>query len=344
MKVLFLGGPGNISESAIRYLLQKGNEIAAVKRRNKDLFGLENDIRIYYGNRDDAGFLGEVLNEYGPEIVVDCTCFELSQAEAVISAIREHPVRRLVFVSTADVYGYPLSRLPMHEDDPWRETNCEYAENKKQIEALYGNAFEGSAVSLTVVRPSYSLGKTFALSSFERDRGKYLVARLREGAPIYSPGDGTTLIDVTAAHNTGIMLAMICETDATCGEDYNLTYHGAVTYDEYIGIFADVLGVKADIVHIPTDFMFSLGRKEVSDSILGDLAKYHLYFSADKFKKTFPDFKWEFTLEDAVRDYIRYQEETGGFEGTEQMTFEDKVVSCWLDCMGQVKDYVNERV
>lgn len=344
MKILFLGGPGNISESTIRYFLSKGHMVAVLKRSCGGVMGLENKIRLFLGDRRNETDLITCFHEFQPEIIVDCCCFEPWEARLCINAVKKCSCRRFIFVSTADVYGYPLSSLPMHEDDVWRETNSHYAEWKKQIEGIYKDAFSVGNPSLTIVRPSYSLGKTFALSSFERDRGKYLVTRLRQGRPIYSPGDGTTLIDANAAYNTGMMIARICEDDRTCGEDYNCAYNRAVTYDEYIWAFANVLGTQPHIIHIPTDFMLSLGRKEVENSLLKELSVFHLYFSSEKFHRTFPDYVWEYTLEDAIRDYIQYQELTGGFAGTEKLMFEDKVVDMWIKTMEELKKKVNQEI
>lgn len=329
MRILFLGGPGNISESAIRRFLAKGFPVAAVKRTQDRLIGTAPGLSLYYGNRNERDFLRRVLDEFRPDITVDCTCFEMEQARTAAAAVRESLCRRFIFISTADVYGYPLSRLPMRESDPWRQSLGEYALKKKEIEFFYREAFREGKPYLTIVRPAYSLGKTFALTSFERDRGAFLVTRLRQGLPVYSPGDGTTLIDASAAYNTGMMLARICESDATIGEDYNCGHDRATTYDEYIQAFADAAGVRPNIVHIPTDFMLSLGRKEVEDSILEELAQHNLYFSVEKFRRQFPDFVWEYSLTDAVKDFIAYQEAAGGFEGTEKPMFEDRVVQLW---------------
>lgn len=341
MRVMFLGGPGNISESTISYFLEKDTPVAVIKRTQGGLLGLEGKIRVYYGDRNQLEVLDHALVDFKPDTVIDCTCFETEQAETVIRAAQNNSFDRLVFVSTADVYGYPLTNLPMREDDPWNEPNGKYAADKKRIEELYQKAFRDGKPALTIVRPGYSLGKTFALTSFDRNRGAYLVTRIRQGRPVYSPGDGTTLIDAGAAYNTGRMIARICEDDNTIGQAYNCANHVAVTYDEYIRAFADALGKPVNIVHIPTDFMFSLCRQEVKDSILGELARFNLYFSVDKFRAQFPDFTWDYTLVDAVREFISYQESVGGLEGTEELMFEDKVVDLWIESMDKLKDHVN---
>ncbi|MDO4291931.1 MAG: NAD-dependent epimerase/dehydratase family protein [Eubacteriales bacterium] len=344
MRVLFLGGPGNISESAVTYFVEKKTPVAVLKRSAGGLFGLEGKIRVFYGDRDREEVLTEAMNAFVPDVVVDCTCFTIAQAETVIRALRKSPCRRFVFVSTADVYGYPLRRLPMGESDPRNLPNGDYAAQKKEIEKRYGQAFARGEPSLTIIRPGYSLGKTFALSSFGRDRGAYLVTRIRQGRPVYSPGDGTTLIDAGAAYNTGRMLARICEEDSTAGEAYNCANDRAVTYDEYLQAFGEALGKPVHIVHIPTDFLFSLGRKEVEESLLPDLAQYHLYFSVEKFRKKFPDFQWTYSLADAVRDFVAYQESCGGLEGTEEPVFEDRVIGLWTKAMEELRQTVREKL
>ncbi len=342
--VLFLGGPGNISDSTIQYLLDKEYSVNVVKRSATDLMGYEGKIRVFIGDRDNKEFMADVLRNLSVDTVIDSTCFEPQQAQILIDGLRQYPCRRLIFISTGDVYGYPLTRLPMREEDTLNPPNCQYAEDKLKIEAMYLEAFSGTETSVTVIRPGYSLGKKFAMTAFERDRGKYLVQRIRDGKPVYSPGDGTTLLDAGAAYNTGRMIARIVEDDRTCGEIFNCANEEKVTYDEYIEAFAKAVGKSANIVHIPTDFMNYLDREEVKQSVLNDLAKYHLYFSVEKFKRFFPDFVWEYDLSDAVKDFIAYQESIGGFSGAEEDQFEDKVVSIWIQAMKKLKKEVNNTI
>lgn len=338
MRVLFVGGPGNISESTISYLLGRDAQVAVLKRSPGGLFGFGDRITVFYGNRDREDVLVDALTAFGPDLVIDCTCFDVTQASALVRALRRRPCRRLLFISTADVYGYPLSRLPMREDDPWGEPSGDYARNKLAIEELYAGAFDSGEPRLTIIRPGYSLGKTFAMTAFGIHRGAHLATRIRQGKPICSPGDGTTLIDAGAAHNTGRMIGRICEDDATAGQAYNCAHPHAVTYDEYLQAFAGAVGRPARIVHIPTDFMLSVGRDEVSS--LGDMTRFHLYFSVDKFRAQFPDFVWEYSLTDAARDFIHYQESVGGFAGAEATLFEDRVADLWTGGLAGLRERI----
>ncbi len=340
MRTLFLGGPGNISESTISRLLAAGREVTVLKRTAGGLFGLDGRIEVVLGDRDDENCLTRTITQSRPDLIVDATCFNPAQAEVVIRVLSRLPCPRLVFISTADVYGYPLSRLPMREDDPWHPPRGEYALNKAIIERRYRDALTELGIGLTIIRPGYSLGKTFALSAFSVDGGARLAARIRAGLPVYSPGDGTTLIDAGAAFNTGAMIARICLDEDANGEAFTCGHDRAVTYDDYLGAFAEALGTKASIVHIPTDFMMSLGAAEVASSLLPELSRFHLYFSVDKFKAWYPDFCWEWSLTDAVTDFVTYQDSIGGLDHALEPGFEDRVVTAWVEAQDELKSRI----
>ena len=339
--VLILGGPGNISESTIRYFLEKKVPVGVLTHATTDLLGLDGKISVFRGDRNDIEDLMRVYREFDPEVIIDFCCFEPFQAKVAVEAVKQMRCARYIFVSTVDVYGYPLNRLPMRESDPWGEPNCLYAKNKKECEQIFKEGFADTSISLTIARPAYSMGKTFALSAFERNRGKHIVARIREGNPVYVPGDGNALLQTGSAYNTGLMIARIAENDNCKDQDYTCGHDRFNTQDEYIKAFANVLGMPVRIVHIPTDFMYSLERKEVEDSILKDLSIHNIYFSVDKFKQEFPDFVWEYSMEDAARAFIEHQDKIGTFDKPLEEQFEDKVLEKWEKAMEALRQEID---
>ena len=70
---------------------------------------------------------------------------------------------------------------------------------------------------------------------------------------------------------------------------------------------------------------------------MGELARFHLYFSVEKFRKKFPDFEWEYSLADAIREFIAYQETVDGFVGAEKPVFEDMLMKLWQEEMERLK-------
>jgi len=75
---------------------------------------------------------------------------------AVLSALEEHPRTRLVFASSADVYGAP-DRIPVDEDAPLRPGNV-YAATKVASEALTRELAARHAVPVVILRPANQNG------------------------------------------------------------------------------------------------------------------------------------------------------------------------------------------
>ncbi len=328
-RILFIGGPGNISENTVRYmLLNEENKLGLLTLPGTSDKGLSSKVDFFYGDRNQPAFIEKTMTAFRPDIVVDFVCFQPEQAKA-ISEILTGRVQQFIFVSTCDVYGYPLSQLPMPENGKWVTTNSTYAENKRKCEIVFNEYSEKGAFPLTVVRPSYSLGNEFVISFFSRDGGKYLIPHLRAGKPIFVPGDGNTLMHASVAINTGRMIGNIIGKAHTFGKSYTCGHDHFITHDKYVRLFADALGVVPNLVHIPYDLLQMTGNKNVSESILEDVTRHNIAFSLESFKNDFPDFKWEVSLEEAARNFIKYNDERDLFPSIEEEIFEDRIIRVW---------------
>ena len=329
-KALFIGGPGNISTSTVKELLEQNWEVGVFTLPESPDKGLEGKVRFFRGNRNKPEELDAAITQFNPEVVLDFVCFTPKQATQIVD-LTYGRIKQFIFVSTCDVYGYPLSRLPMEEDDPWNLPNCKYASDKRGCEDIFWKKFkeDKKKFPLTVARPSYSMGETFVITAFSRGGGKYLIPRLRAGMPILVPGDGTTLIHPSVAYNTGRMIAQFTGVKECIGKSYTCGQDTFMTHDDYIKLFAKVLGVEPNIVHIPTDLLYSLDSDEVKDSILNDLTRHNVAFSMANFKKDFPNFKWNMPLEEIAKQYIQWNDENGTFADIGEEIYEDKVIKNW---------------
>jgi hypothetical protein len=329
MKVLFIGGPGNLSVNTINLVHEKKeNQISIFTLPGSPCSGLPEGVRVFSGNRDNFLELKSVIEEVKPDVVFDFVCFHPEQAQSIAN-LCQGKVAQFVFVSTCDVYGYPLSRLPMKESDPWVSTNSMYAENKRLCEEIFASYHDKGLLPLTIARPSYSFGNDFVISFFSRDGGKHLIARLKAGLPVFAPGDGTTLIHASSAYNTGRMIAQFLGCQKSIGKSYTCGHEYFITHDQYIGLFANTLGVEPIIVHIPYDILLATGAKDVKESILEDVTRHNIAFSMEKFKSDFPGFVWEKTLEQAASEYIAYNEKNGLSTTGIDPIFEDMVINAW---------------
>lgn len=328
-KYLLIGGPGNLSGHTVNKLLQNPeNQIGLLTLPESPENGLSEKIKFFRGNRNSVNDLQQAIDDFKPEVIIDFVCFLPEQAETV-AKIAQGKVKQFVFISTCDVYGYPLSSLPMSENGVWVKTNSPYAENKRICEEVFNKYFNSGVLPLTIIRPSYSFGNDFILSFFSRDEGKHMISRLKHRKPVFVPGDGTTLMHASAAYNTGRMIAAIAGTYSTIGKSYTCGHDTFITHDQYVDLFAKALDVEAIKVHIPYDQLIRLNRQEVADSILDDLTRHNVAFSMAAFKKDFPDFKWELNLEEAASNIVQYLETNKLLPPVEEEIFEDKLIAAW---------------
>ena len=331
-KAFLIGGPGNISTTTVDVLLKKKAKVAIFTLPDAPAGEQESLVRFYRGNRDNPSQLGEALADFKPDVVIDFCCFVPAQAEKLYPLLKGK-VGHFIFVSTVDVYGYPLTRLPFAETDQWNPPNCQYASDKRKIEDFYWPKLDQKAFPLTVVRPSYSFGNSFVLSFFSRAGGRAMIPRLRAGMPILVPGDGTTLLHTSVAFNTGRMVGTIAGEAKTIGKSYTCGHETFQCHDDYVRVFARVLGVEPVFVHVPSDVLLTLDDPVIKE-ILPNLSKFNIAFSVDAFKKDFPSFKWEMSLEEAARRYIEHHDRAGSFADVKEEIFEDRVIRAWKKAIG----------
>lgn len=329
-KVLLIGGPGSISTSTARDLLDRNMQVGVLKRNFSNDDGIMKNLKAYYGDRNNPEDIKRVLDDFKPDIVIDFVCFTPLQAQQLADLICGR-VSQFIFISTVDVYGFPLSRLPMREDDPWGPPNCKYAADKRACEEIFQSRSDKDKLPLTIARPAYSMSNGFVKTALSRQGGKYLIPRLRAGMPVLVPGDGTTLMHAGCAYNTGRMVARMAGNMSCIGKSYTCAHDYFITHDDYIRIFAGVLGVEPNIVHIPTDILNAMGTGEIKASILNDLTRYNVAFSVENFIRDFPDFKWEMSLQDAAREYVRWNDEKGNFPDAGVEIYEDRIIKAWQE-------------
>ncbi len=158
-KVMVIGGPGNISSSTIQELVNKGFGVGLFSFPNSPFDEVDKRVKIFPGDRNQPDQLENAFKDFCPEVVLDLACFLPEQATSAVK-MAVGKVSQYLFASTVDVYGYPLTRLPMREHDPWQPgTLSQYAANKRTCESIFHAHQHPEKFPLTIVRPAYSFGR-----------------------------------------------------------------------------------------------------------------------------------------------------------------------------------------
>jgi hypothetical protein len=113
------------------------------------------------------------------------------------------------------------------------------------------------------------------------------------------------------------MVACTVLNPGSLGKSYNGCAPKPISYDQYIGLFAAVLGVTPNIIHAPTDTIYELADWRIfEENLLDDLCRHDIWFSTEAFLSDFPDFEWLHSVEEAVKEYIDFQDARGGFSSS----------------------------
>lgn len=331
-RILMIGGPGNLSTSTLDELNRRNYQIA-VYSTGQSFDELDPGVKRFQGDRNDTPKMAQVLDEYKPDIIIDFVLFTPVQAERILPLV-DGKIRQYIFISSVDVYGYPLSRLPFHEDDLWYPTTqSSYAENKRQCEAILRSRYHPARFPLTIVRPAYSFGPKFLISFMSPDQGTAMLRRLKTGRPVLVPGDGTTLMHVSAAANTGKMIAALVDSSRAVGKDYTCGHPIFTTHAGYVRLLAHALGVEPYMVTIPTDIITSVNHPAARSSLLHALTRFNVAFSIDRFLRDFPEFQWKVSLDNWARQVVDWNFRNGIFDQPDPEIFDDRIIQDWLKHM-----------
>lgn len=166
MRVLVTGGAGYIGSVTVAALLDRGHEVAVYDNLEKGHRGaVAHGARLIVGDLADGTCLEQALREHRAEAVIHFAAYSLvgesmerpadyflnnvSNSLTLLEAMRRAGAGRIVFSSSAAVYGSPR-RVPIKEDEPTEPINP-YGESKLYIERIlhrYQRAYGMECVSL----------------------------------------------------------------------------------------------------------------------------------------------------------------------------------------------------
>lgn len=244
MRVLIIGGTGSFSTRVTELSVQGGHEVMVVSRGQRALFG-DLPVNMVQAERNALREQSAALARFAPQVVVDSICFNAEQAEDLVALFPE--AQRVVLISTVDVYGEDVGAAPVDESRVPQPVTA-YAKNKLAAERVVLDAIGARA---TVFRPSHILGRSFLTTSLW-GRSPYLVDRLRKGKPIPAIDGGRNLMTpVYALDAARWVVASFTQSQAN-GQVFNAVGAEMVTQRNYYECIAQILGVEAKIVAVPS--------------------------------------------------------------------------------------------
>jgi len=153
MKLLLVGGAGYVGSATLGVLRARGHDCAVLDDLSKGHRAAVGDAELFEGSFADAGFVGSVLTDRRFDAVLHFGALSLVGESvenpalywttnvggglALLEAMRRRGMRRIVFSSTAAVYGNPVADV-ITEDHPTHPINP-YGRTKLAFEQAIGD-------------------------------------------------------------------------------------------------------------------------------------------------------------------------------------------------------------
>ncbi|MGH2958823.1 MAG: NAD-dependent epimerase/dehydratase family protein [Solirubrobacterales bacterium] len=337
MRILFVGGTGLISSACSIAAQAAGHELWLVTRGRSDLPASVPEDHVITADATNAEELRSALKDRSWDVVVQWIAFTPDQVVEDLETFAD--AGQYIFISSASVYEKPPSSWLITEQTPTVNPFWDYSQNKIACEEVLRGAHGATGFPMTIVRPTLTYGLSqIPVIVGSWDKPFTIVDRIRRGAKILVPGDGTAIW--TLAHNTDFASGLIglFGQDAAIGEDFHITSDEALTWNQIYALLGDAVGAEPDVLHIPTDALVAADPSQLG-SLWGDKS-HSAVFDNSKLRSIVPDFKPRTKFADGIRETIAWFDADPSRQAIDDdaNALWDRLAAIYLDALRQAAD------
>ena len=283
MRVLYIGGTGEISYACVLESLKQGHEVTILNRGFNEAL-LPAEVLRLQGDLRDVDVYG-ALSSKSFDVVCQFLAFT---PEAVARDVEQFKglCGQYVFVSTASAYKKIKNGL-ITESTPLDNPYWAYSRSKAKCEQ---RLIAASDFTKTIVRPSHTYRERIPSTVVS---GEHLVWRLLHRKPVIVHDEGESLWTLTHATDFARAFVGLLGEAGAFNEIFHITSDHAYSWNRILTCVADALNCPIDICQVPTDKLVEQSP-HWEGSLRGDKAN-SMVFDNSKVKKLLPD--WECTTD-----------------------------------------------
>ncbi|MBN2612013.1 MAG: SDR family oxidoreductase [Bacteroidales bacterium] len=301
MKVLFIGGSGNISSSVSKLAVEKGIDLYLLNRGNQK--GIPG-TGVISGDITSSAIISKLKNEKW-DAVVNWIAYNLLDVERDIRLF-SGKTKQYIFISSASAYQKPLTHPVITESTPLANPFWEYSRRKIACEERLMRAYRDEGFPSVIVRPSHTYD-TMIPSALYAGNEYNLIDRLLHGRKVIVHGDGTSLWVLTHAEDFAKGFVGLIGNQQTLAHAFHITSDELLNWDQIHATIAEALGVEANIIHIPSDFICGINSAHTGD-LLGDKT-YSVIFDNTKIKTFVPGYNATIPFMEGIRRTLKWFDE-----------------------------------
>ncbi|NLK27933.1 MAG: SDR family oxidoreductase [Clostridiales bacterium] len=303
MKALFIGGTGTISSAITALAPQHGFDLYLLNRGNRNDL-VPDGVTLIQADINNENEVREKIKDMTFDVVADFIAYDV---EAAIRDVRlfQGRTKQYIFISSASAYQKPLSNPFITESTPLYNPYWEYSRNKIAIEEYLMKEYRENGFPITIVRPSHTYGDFSVPVALHGRNGSFsVINRILNGKKVIVHGDGSSLWTVT--HNSDFAKAFVglMGNIHAIGEAVQITSDESLTWNQIYHIIGSALGVKPQIVHIPSELL-AKANPDFEGGLLGDKS-HTVIFDNSKLKRLVPGFTATVRFDQGVRKTLDY--------------------------------------
>ncbi|MBE5814194.1 MAG: NAD-dependent epimerase/dehydratase family protein [Clostridiales bacterium] len=301
MKLLLIGGSGQLSGRLAQMALAQGHQVWTVTRGIRPL---PEGVHSLIADREDPAQLRAALENASVcwDAMLDTVCRTPHHARVDLEAVAPF-VRRMVIVSTDSVYSPHHKSVPQDEHADVYMADGGYGHNKRMMEQV----FEASdpSVRWTIFRPGHILGPGFWLGCYpENSRQPDLLRRIRSGEPMRLVGGGEFLIHPIFVDDMAQAMLDCLDNPAAIRQIFCIGGPDAVPNRRYYELIGQIIGCPVQIESVPPE-----GYLEAHPEYSGHLC--HRCYTLEKMERAGIPLP-RTTLEEGLRKHIAWLDSPEG--------------------------------
>ncbi len=305
MKVLFIGGTGNISAEVSRLAISKGIDLYHLNRgiTRSNLEG----VKKLVADINDSNQVKNILKDHTFDVVVNFIAFTTKDVARDIDLFTGI-THQYIFISTASAYQKPLTHPIITESTPLHNPYWQYSRDKIACEDFLMSAYRNHGFPVTIVRPSHTYDTVIpaALGSWTDFT---LIDRMRKGKEIVIHGDGNSLWTMTHAADFAKGFVGLLGNIQSIGHSFHITSDEVLTWNQIYQAMAQAAGVKLNAVHVASDFICdvadSMKMEWIRGNLLGDKAQ-SVIFDNTKIKRFVPEYTATIPFSQGIKRTINW--------------------------------------
>lgn len=309
MKILFIGGNGNISWNCVEESLRAGHEVVEINRAmtRQTRREVQVGVRQIMADIRDKDRVLEILKDEKFDVVCDFICFNATQARDAISMFQNR-TKQYIVISSEAVYERRSENLPFCEDAKQYEKNVDdlYILGKIEAEEVFKRAYKEQGFPVTIVRPGYTydtiIPAPIGQNCFTAPE-KYI-----EGYPLLMPGDGENLWSPLHSSDFAKAFIHLIGNKKVIGEEYHITGEILLTWNELADQLLEALGIRnKKIIHIPRNQALEI--RGLHSHVILEQHMWHYIFDNSKIKSIAPEWKQEVQFCEGIRRTVDWLNE-----------------------------------